>query len=126
MRRNGSMEPYNNYMRLRALSLFFCCLYFGFFPGKAHAQESGWVVDQFESQIIVHKDSSVSIEETINVDFTNLQKHGIYRTIPVSYRDRLGNRLNVRLKVLSVTDEQGRSLNYQKKLSGSDLEIKIG
>ena len=113
-------------MRIRALSLFFCCLCFGFFPGKVLAQDSGWVVDQFDSQIIVHKDSSVSVEETITVDFADVQKHGIFRNIPVNYRDRLGNKLNVRLKVLSVTDEQGNSWNYQTKISGSDLEIKIG
>jgi uncharacterized membrane protein YgcG len=51
----------------------------------AHADE-GWVVTSFQSDINVGADSMLTVKEDIRVDFGNLQKHGIFRTIPLRYR----------------------------------------
>jgi uncharacterized membrane protein YgcG len=66
------------------------------------------------------------------VDFGSLQKHGIYREIPVKYAKVLPAGVPVRagtvkvgLDLLSVTDGQGRKLGT-KVSRGSDVRIRIG
>jgi hypothetical protein len=108
------------YLFITALLVYFVL------PKKTYAQDTGWVIDQFESNIQVFTDSRVEVEESISVDFKQLEKHGIFRNIPVNYRDRLGNNLNIRLKVLSVTDEIGRTRQHKTKKKGKEIEIKIG
>ena len=105
------------------LSLLFS---FALLISPIQAQDTGWVIDEFESNITAHEDASVSVEETIRVDFDGLSKHGIYRTIPVVYRDRFGNKVNIRLKIDQVTGENGQGRQYQASRKGENLEIKIG
>lgn len=85
-------------------------------PAISHAAtatataDTGWEIVNFVSDIQLHPDTSVTVIETIDVDFRNLQKHGIYRTIPVSYRTQYGNNLNIRFQLSSVTDRDGARL----------------
>ncbi len=51
----------------------------------AHADE-GWVITSFNSNITIASDATVIVQEDIRVDFRGLQKHGIFRTIPLRYR----------------------------------------
>src|SRR5207249_7099687 len=48
--------------------------------------DEGWVIERFAADITVGKDASLHITEAIDVDFGGLQKHGIFRTIPVRYQ----------------------------------------
>lgn len=96
------------------------------FPVKLFAQDTGWVIENFSSNIIVNKDTFVNVTEAIEVDFRNLEKHGIYRTIPVKYKTEYGNNLNIDLKVESITDEVGNLLKYSKSKKGNSVELKIG
>ena len=48
----------------------------------AFAQDSSWVVTNFQSQITVQKDGKVQVQETIAVDFKTTTKHGIFRLLP--------------------------------------------
>ncbi|OGC54866.1 hypothetical protein A2797_00260 [candidate division WWE3 bacterium RIFCSPHIGHO2_01_FULL_48_15] len=57
-------------------------LAFFFFPQIVLAQESGWVIDDFRSEIIIPQSGKVQVVETINVDFGVFAKHGIFRSIP--------------------------------------------
>ncbi len=90
------------------------------------AQDTGWLINEFRSEIKVEQKGSVVVEETIMVDFNNLSKHGIYRSIPVDYKDRFGNRLNIRLKLEKVNDEKGQDRPYTLRRKGKTVEIKIG
>lgn len=47
------------------------------FASNVHAE----VIKTFDAQIIVNKDASVSVVETIVYDSEGLEKHGIYRDI---------------------------------------------
>lgn len=51
----------------------------------ASAQDTGWVIESFDVRIDVAGDGTLTVEETIAVDFGGLAKHGIYRVIPVRY-----------------------------------------
>ena len=92
--------------------------------GTASADE-GWVIKSFKSTIQIQPDSTIAISEDIVVDFGGLQKHGIFRTIPIQYRyndteDRVYN-----IDVTSVTDGQ-RRLPYDAHVNNFDEVIKIG
>lgn len=88
--------------------------------------DTGWVIEEFHADIRVSEDTSVKVLETITVDFRGLEKHGIYRTIPVKYKTRLGNNLNVRLKVLEVVDGSGNHLGRKITYEGDNVKIRIG
>jgi len=87
--------------------------------------DEGWVITSFASSIDVHSDSSLSIVEDIHVDFGSLQKHGIFRYIPVRYSHDSRNDRYYDLTVDSVTDG-ARHLPYTTYVGGADQVIKIG
>ncbi|TMC81887.1 MAG: DUF2207 domain-containing protein, partial [Chloroflexi bacterium] len=87
--------------------------------------DEGWVITSFASSIDVHSDSSLSIVEDVHVDFGSLQKHGIFRYIPVRYSYDSRNDRYYDLTVVSVTDG-ARHLPYTTYLGGADQVIKIG
>ena len=45
--------------------------------------DEGWVIERFAADITIDKDGSLHIVEAIDANFGGLQKHGIFRTIPV-------------------------------------------
>lgn len=103
------------------------------FAGAAFAQQEmtspgewPWNIDSFDTEIRIEKDSSIVVSEKIVADFTREEHHGIYRTIPVRYRDRFGNKLNLRFNLVSIKDETGKPWNYEQSNEGDDVYIKIG
>ncbi len=83
------------------------------------------VIQDYTSAIIINKDSSVDITDTLMVDFGQNQRHGILRTIPVMY-DRYGVSYSLPLKVISVTTDSGTSEPFQFSHQGNELLIKVG
>lgn len=106
---------------------FFISFFLLVFPIRTFAQsDTGWVIENFESEITVNQDASVKVKETIGVDFANNERHGIFRTIPVRYKDGLNNNLNIRFNLLGVTDYSGNRLKVEKINEGNNLKLKIG
>jgi uncharacterized membrane protein YgcG len=90
------------------------------------AADEGWTIDAFDVAIIVNQDSTMTVRETLQVDFGTQQHHGIFRDIPVVYDwDQHSNRV-YHLTVNSVTDGAGRDWQYSVSDNGADKEIKIG
>ncbi len=81
-------------------------------------------IDYFRSDITLNKDATISVVETINYDFKELERHGIYRDIRLSkvagslYRLRLADGI-------AVEDEAGRGYVYEVK-DGNPVHIQIG
>src|SRR3989338_2150605 len=72
----------------------------------------GFVIKNFVSEMLLEKDSSLTVKEKIEVDFLT-NKHGIFRVIPDTYK--LGNKTLVTpLQVISVTDGEGKNIPFQK------------
>lgn len=90
-------------------------------PLAVHAE----VIQRFAVDIVLHPDAAYTVTETIDYDFEKNRKRGIYRDIPVQY-DRQGSEYLLRLKVLGVTDDQGRQRPYELSQVGDDLRIRIG
>jgi hypothetical protein len=93
--------------------------------GRTASADEGWVIKSFKSTIEIHPDSTIAVSEDITADFGGLQKHGIFRTIPIQYRyndteDRVYN-----LVVTSVTDGE-RPLQFDAYVDNFDEVIKIG
>ncbi|MEO8744340.1 MAG: DUF2207 domain-containing protein [Candidatus Dormibacter sp.] len=87
--------------------------------------DEGWVISSFHSDITVAADSQVTIQEDIRVDFGSLQKHGIFRTIPLRYRyDDSHDRFYV-FNLVSVNDGS-RAVPYSASVDHDNEVIKIG
>jgi uncharacterized membrane protein YgcG len=95
---------------------------------SARAADGGWVVRSFDAQITIQSDGRLVVNETIDVDFGALERHGIFRDIPVRYEwPSEARKLRVyELQVLSVSDASGRAVRFETSGNGSDIEIKIG
>jgi uncharacterized membrane protein YgcG len=91
---------------------------------SAQADE-GWTITSFHSDISVGLDSSLTIREDIRVDFGSLQKHGIFRTIPLRYRySDTQDRFYV-FHMVSVNDGV-HALEYADSVDSDNEVIKIG
>jgi hypothetical protein len=103
-----------------------------FTSASLQAQDTGWTITSFNSTYTVRPDRTIDVVENIVVDFGPLQRHGIYRDIPVRYRKVVSpgiplgaGRVSVDLDVLGVTDASGRDL--PTKISRGDrVRIRIG
>ena len=110
---------------LLALILGLC---FGFpLFARSMAIENNTVekIDAFDVIIKIDQDASIKVEEAIQYDFGPVQKHGIYRDIPVRYKARGGN-FSLRLGDVSVSDEMGNSYQFSISSEGDNERIKIG
>ncbi len=90
-----------------------------------HAVAQDFIIDEFRSEITINKDSSITVEETIEVEFFR-PRHGIYREIPYKYKDELGKTIMAPVKVLSVHDISGNQWKYRVQKHGSVINIRIG
>src|ERR1700686_2377769 len=96
----------------------------GFSSPGVHADE-GWVITGFHSDITIATSSALTVTEDIRVDFGSLQKHGIFRTIPLRYRYDDSHDRYYALEVISVTDG-ARPLNHADSIDNDNYVIKIG
>jgi uncharacterized membrane protein YgcG len=90
----------------------------------AHADE-GWVITSFQSDINIASDSTLTVKEDIRVDFGTLQKHGIFRTIPLRYRYDDSHDRYYNLNVMSVTDGT-KPVDFAVSAASDNEVIKIG
>lgn len=103
------------------LALLFCS---GFFITEVRADE-GWVIDSFHSEIKIQENGIVDITEKISVDFSGLQKHGIYRDIPYVYQESTGNKTYTDVEIVDVSAD---NVFAEQKVTrnNSNIQIKIG
>ncbi len=93
--------------------------------GTAARADEGWVITSFQSDINIASDSTLTIKEDVRVDFGTMQKHGIFRTIPLRYRYDDSHDRYYDLGVLSVTDGS-RPVDFSITSASDNEVIKIG
>ena len=101
-------------------------------PAAVRAQDTGWRITRFHADYVVHEDRSIGVIERIAVDFGPLERHGIYREIPIVYRRVVApgvpigaGRVRFSLDVRNVTDGAGIPIPYE--VSGTtEKSIRIG
>lgn len=107
---------------------FFCLL---IIPLKSHGStvfDEGIYaekIDSYDVVIEITKDSSILVTETIDYNFGNLERHGIYRFIPYKYKARGGN-FSLRISDIKVVDENNQSYMFDDYTEGKNYNIKIG
>ncbi|MBF8280942.1 MAG: hypothetical protein HW383_715 [Candidatus Magasanikbacteria bacterium] len=83
-------------------------------------------IRRLDADITVGTDGVLTVKETLWLYFTE-ERHGLIRVIPVVYdTGSWRGKMNLRLKVTSATDAEGRPLTYSTSKVGRNLEIKIG
>jgi len=88
--------------------------------------DTGWTIEGFRSEIVIERDGELLITETIDVDFAGLEKHGVFREIPIEYEyDSTHNRI-YELGVVSVTNADGEAWKYTRSRHGANVQLKIG
>lgn len=81
-------------------------------------------ITNFNSQIKLEQDSSLTIKEKIETKFLTA-KHGIFRIIPYIYNHK-GKTLNANIKILSVKDKLGNSIPFTVSNYNQSKKIQIG
>jgi len=96
-----------------------------FFVLTSSADAQDFTVLDFEDNIVINRDSSFTVRETITVEF-HRPSHGIYRDIPTAYTDSLGGAVRTPTRVFSVNDGRGKEIKHKDSLRGNMLHIRIG
>ncbi len=71
-----------------------------------------FTITKFHSDITIHRDSSFTVKETIDVKFDR-PRHGIYREIPFKYRDEFGKGIVTPIRVYLRQDGTGKAWKYK-------------
>jgi uncharacterized membrane protein YgcG len=100
-----------------------CCLLPFLVPLSLAAREI--VIQHFDEQVVISPDGTIKVTETIEAQFIGSNWHGIYRTIPVEYITPQGLNYTLFLELLSVTDDAGQPLKYERSRQGRNTQFKI-
>ncbi|MCX6806764.1 MAG: DUF2207 domain-containing protein [Candidatus Berkelbacteria bacterium] len=100
-------------------------------PSQSFARDNitDWYIKNFESEIVVNKDSSLTITEKITADCDNLpDKHGIFRILPAQIYRENNQKIKTPITLISITDFNDKPVNYSQTKSTIDHTItwKIG
>ncbi len=109
---------------MKRLLLFIFFFLFLLFPRTVLAEE-GWEIDLFQSNIAIDQSGKVRITETIQVNFFELEKHGIYRDIPYVYESDNGEKTYSDIQVSNV-QQDGSPMEYDQSRSDGYIRLKIG
>ena len=95
---------------------------------KSDTGDTGWTISSFHSDITLNKDSALNVVEDIQVDFGSLERHGVYRTIPVRYRyDNSQDRLyDIQVQSVTVGPPSNFSWIWKSSIHNDNLVIQIG
>ncbi len=104
-------------------TLFSAVIFLFIFKSVAFAQSS-WIIHDFTSDISIQNDGIVRITETINADFGESEKHGIFRDLPYVY-DGGDEKVYTDLENFRVT-RNGEEEKFEEIKNGSNLRLKIG
>lgn len=85
---------------------------------------SDYQIKNFESEINLNQDYSLTIKEKIETNFLRA-RHGIYRVIPYIYNHN-GKTIKTDLKILKITDKNGLNIPYEISNYNKSKKIKIG
>jgi hypothetical protein len=111
--------------KLAGLMIVVACAVTLFGGALAYAAQTDERIKSFDSQIIISPDNVAHIKETIVYDFGTTSHHGIYRDIPIDYKDGDKN-YYLSARYADATDENGNKVNAEiSEVSGNE-RLKLG
>ena len=93
--------------------------------GAAQSDRGAYAIRSFDTELTVEPDSNMVVEERIEVQFSE-PRHGIFRSIPTRYSDPRGYSYSLGLRLLGVTDDEGRPHRVDVSHEGRYTKIRIG
>jgi len=87
------------------------------------AQRS-YSIERFDAQIRVNRDASIDVTETMTAQF-NGSYNGLYRTIPIKYRNAQGLNWTLGISLQSARDDAGRNLRTETSREGANIKFKM-
>ena len=121
------MKENNPFIYLKCLVIFLIiALATTIFSSNTSAQSLYEKIDVFNTLIFVNADGTIDVTETIYYDFGPQQKHGIYREIPYQKINVDGEKFNMIIDVLNVTDTRKNPYQFTTSNSNGRVNIKIG
>ncbi len=112
-------------LKIKKVSIIIAIVIGAFFCGNNQSAQAEEIIREYITDIIINKDNSVDIVETIEYDFQEQERHGIFRTIPIKYLTANNNWRKIMISNLNVLMDD-KTVGYQKSKQGRNLEIKIG
>jgi hypothetical protein len=92
--------------------------------GTIAPQNRSWRIEDFHSDVRVLATGATEVTERIRVRFDGIF-NGIYRTIPIEYRDTRNFNVTLRLEVAGVEDGSGTPLRYELSRERQYRKIKV-
>jgi len=111
------------YRKLLVIFVSFITL-FSFAKNTFAQEQSQWIINNFLSAISIEPTGDVLISETIEADFF-VEKHGIFRKIPLNYFNNDGSKHFTNISVSSVI-RNSKLEKFSTYKEGNNLVIKIG
>ena len=94
--------------------------------GLAAAPGAAEEISAFDVEVFIDGDGDLSVVEDITYEFGALQRHGIYRDIPVRYDRDWQTDHRIELTVDDVTRFDGSARPYRVEGGSSQVRIKVG
>lgn len=88
--------------------------------------DTGWVIERFDVGVRIDGNGVMRVRETIDVDFRDLEKHGIFRDIPFAYTVDDDRARSTTVIAESVTDAEGLEHPWIQDTVGSYRRLRIG
>ncbi len=107
--------------------IFFCLSFiflFSFVKTTKAQEQSQWIINNFLSTISIEPSGEVLISETIETDFF-VEKHGIFRKIPLNYINNDGTKHFTNISISSVI-RNNKPEKFSTYKEGNNWIIKIG
>ncbi len=100
-------------------------IFFFFFSALPASAQTDWNITDFQTNTDIQKDGTVAVTENISVDFHSLEKHGIYRDLPIAYEDATGKKTYTKIEDITV-EQDGQKAKYKVSDNENNLNIRIG
>jgi len=94
------------------------------FAAAPAAAQRSLAIRHFDADIVVNRDASVDVTETITVQFSG-KWNGVYRTVPVDYHTPQGFNWTLRLADVSATDGDGAPLKVEQSRERHYMKFKL-
>lgn len=91
----------------------------------AQAVSADEKIKSFDSKVLITKDNTARVSETIVYDFGSTSHHGIYRDIPIDYYDK-DNTYYLTSKYLVTTDGGGQEVQAEVSEVDGNQRIRLG
>src|SRR6058998_2455400 len=93
-------------------------------PATSLSAQRSYSIERFDARIRVNRDASIDVTESVTARFVG-SWNGLYRTIPVKYRNAQGLNWTLGVSLQSARDDGGRNLRTETSRQGANLTYKV-